>query len=86
MTKMLEQAFTEAAKLSPADQDALAALLLSEITRSREWNSKPANSRTGLCWEGNVLVHRGVCTQTGPASLASVRDERLDQLSEGLQG
>src|SRR5262249_22659907 len=84
MTKMLEQAFTEASKLPPGEQDALAALLISEMTRSKEWSLNPADSQTGLCWEGNVLVHRGACTQTGPEPLASVRGERLDQLSEGL--
>jgi hypothetical protein len=85
MTKMLERAFTEASKLSPSEQDALAALLLSKMNPGGEWILKPADAKTGLCLEGNVLVHRGVCSVTERESLAGVRDDRLDQLSEGLK-
>ena len=36
MTK-LEHAFAEAAKLSPSEQDALAELILQELTSERRW-------------------------------------------------
>jgi hypothetical protein len=39
--------------------------------------------QTGLCYEGNVLVHRGTCT-SGNGRLEAERDERMDQLSQGL--
>jgi hypothetical protein len=37
----------------------------------------------GLCYEGNVLVHRGVCTP-GSDVLREDRDERMRQLTQGL--
>jgi len=38
MTKLLEKAFQEAAKLSEQDQDALACVLLDEIASERRWD------------------------------------------------
>jgi hypothetical protein len=49
-----------------------------------DWLIKAAKTETGLSLEGNVLVHRGVCSGPIDASLAQVREERFDQLSEGL--
>jgi hypothetical protein len=37
----------------------------------------------GLRWEGNVLVHQGV---GAGASVAELRDERLNRLGEGRSG
>ena len=37
MTKLLEQAFAEAAKLPPEAQDALAQLLLEDLKGERKW-------------------------------------------------
>ena len=37
MNKLLEKAFAEAAKLPPAEQDALAAWILEELRSEREW-------------------------------------------------
>jgi bifunctional DNA-binding transcriptional regulator/antitoxin component of YhaV-PrlF toxin-antitoxin module len=52
--------------------------------RGAEWVIKAAKAEGGLCREGNVLVHRGVCTEPMEMALANLRDERLQQLSEGL--
>jgi hypothetical protein len=38
MTRLLEQAFAEAAKLSPAEQDLLAARLLAEVAAEDEFD------------------------------------------------
>ena len=38
MTKLLEQAFAEAAKLPPEAQDALAQLLLEDLKGERRWD------------------------------------------------
>ena len=39
MTQLLEKAFSEAAKLSPEEQDALAHWLLEELDSERQWQS-----------------------------------------------
>ena len=44
MTKLLEQAFAEANKLSEAEQDALANFLLGELASERRWTRAFANS------------------------------------------
>jgi bifunctional DNA-binding transcriptional regulator/antitoxin component of YhaV-PrlF toxin-antitoxin module len=49
-----------------------------------EWVIKAARSDVGLCWEGNVLVHRGACTAPPDTSLSQFREARLGQLAEGL--
>jgi AbrB family looped-hinge helix DNA binding protein len=54
--------------------------------RAGEWVIRPSRVDSGLCWEGNVLVHKG--RNIGHAAIddviEQVRNERLDQLSEGL--
>ena len=52
--------------------------------RDGELVIKAANSEGGVYREGNVLVHRGICTEPMDPVLAKLRDERLQQLSEGL--
>ena len=47
MTK-LEIAFTEAAKLSQAEQDALADWILEELASEKRWNELFARSESGL--------------------------------------
>lgn len=37
MTKLLEKAFSEAAKLSSQEQDALAAVIIDELLAERKW-------------------------------------------------
>lgn len=48
MTKLLEQAFTEASKLSPREQDALADWLLAELASERRWEKLFADSQEAL--------------------------------------
>ena len=49
-------------------------------------NERGVNAITGasgLCYEGNVLVHRGTCT-TEKWPLEAERDERMEWLGQGL--
>ena len=48
MTTRLEQAFTEASKLSPKEQDALADWLLAELHSEEKWDRLFANSQEVL--------------------------------------
>jgi hypothetical protein len=48
MTKLLERAFTEAAKLSPDDQDAFATRLLEELHAEQRWQEAFAQSNDTL--------------------------------------
>ncbi|MCG9127870.1 hypothetical protein JT359_09765 [Candidatus Poribacteria bacterium] len=48
MTTSLEEVFTEASKLSPKEQDALANWLLAEIRSEKKWDSLFANSQEKL--------------------------------------
>lgn len=48
MTKLLEKAFAVATKLPPEQQDALAALVLDEISSEKKWDEAFANSQDVL--------------------------------------
>lgn len=48
MTKLLEQAFTEASKLPQKEQDAFAAWILEELASEQQWDELFANSTTAL--------------------------------------
>jgi hypothetical protein len=48
MTRLLEQAFTEAGKLPEADQDTFAKWLLAEIESERAWQESFARSGSVL--------------------------------------
>jgi len=48
MTQLLERAFTEAAKLPEAEQDAFASLLLAELDSERRWTQLFAGSHRQL--------------------------------------
>jgi hypothetical protein len=50
MTQLLEQAFSEAAKLAAADQDAIAARWLAELEDERKWGASFAATTDGQ-WE-----------------------------------
>jgi hypothetical protein len=52
--------------------------------RGEEWVLRITKVPTGLCRDGEVLVHRGVSTKSAEEVLEELRNERLDQLSEGL--
>lgn len=49
-----------------------------------EWVIKAARSPVGLHLEGNVLVHGGTLAPASADPLASGRDERMDQLIQGI--
>ena len=48
MTRLLEKAFAEAAKLPEDKQDAIAALMLEELDTERQWDEEFANSQDKL--------------------------------------
>lgn len=48
MTKLLEQAFAEAARLPESEQDALAQQVLDELRSEREWTHRFAASEDAL--------------------------------------
>ena len=48
MTTRLEQAFTEASKLSPKEQDALADWVLAELRSEKQWDRLFASSQDTL--------------------------------------
>ena len=48
MTKLLEQAWAEVAKLRPEEQDAIAAIVLEEIASERRWDELFAKSQDVL--------------------------------------
>ena len=48
MTKLLEQAFAEAAKLPDQEQDALANLVLQELASEQRWDQAFARSQDKL--------------------------------------
>ena len=48
MTTRLEQAFTEASKLSPKEQDAFADWVLAELSSEKQWDRLFASSQDTL--------------------------------------
>ena len=48
MTQLLEKAFSEVSKLTEAEQDALAAILLQEIASEERWSAAFAKSQDAL--------------------------------------
>jgi hypothetical protein len=65
MTKLLEKAFAEAAKLSKAEQEAFAAWILEELASERSWEEAFANSPDVLARLADEAIaeHRGGQTQ-----------------------
>ena len=65
--------------VNPGDE-----VLLEE--RGGEWVIKSSRDATGLCWEGQVLVHKGssVTADAIEDILDQVRSERYGQIAEGL--
>ncbi|NET62020.1 MAG: hypothetical protein F6K47_39645 [Symploca sp. SIO2E6] len=66
MTQLLEQAFTEASKLSDQDQDAIAEIILAELASEKRWNSLFTRSQdllSELAQEA-LAEHRAGQTQT----------------------
>ena len=57
MTQLLEQALSEVAKLPPAEQDALAAILMNEIASEKRWAESFSQSQDSLAkLAGNALA------------------------------
>jgi hypothetical protein len=48
MTQLLEKAFSEVAKLPPAEQDALAAILMNELASEKRWTESFSQSQDAL--------------------------------------
>ena len=48
MTKLLEEAFAEASKLSEGEQDAVASWLLDELASERHWDQAFSSSNDAL--------------------------------------
>lgn len=67
MTKLLEQAFAEAAKLPPEAQDALAQFLLEDLKGERQWDRSfgPSESdRLAALADEALKEHRSGATRT----------------------
>ena len=72
MTTRLEQAFTEASKLSPKEQDALADWVLSELRSEKKWDRLFANSQeelSKLSSEALAEYHSGQTQELNPDEL-----------------
>ena len=72
MTELLQKAFSEASKLAPAQQDAVASLLLEELASERHWDQAFAASATQLekLAEEALEEHRkGLTQELDPDSL-----------------
>ena len=65
MTKLLKKAFDEASKLSEEEQDALARILLEELTSERRWEELFAGSRDllGRLADEALAAHRAGRTE-----------------------
>ena len=48
MTQLLEKALSEVAKLPPAEQDALAAILMNELASEKRWSQSFSQSQDAL--------------------------------------
>jgi bifunctional DNA-binding transcriptional regulator/antitoxin component of YhaV-PrlF toxin-antitoxin module len=74
-------------ELPPSVQSQLGVKAGDEVVlenRAGQWVIRAARDETGLSWKGNALVHEGVCPQPVDQILSQIREERIEQLSEGL--
>lgn len=72
MTTRLEQAFTEASKLLPKEQDALADWVLAELRSEKKWDRLFANSQkelSKLASEALAEHHSGQTQELNPDQL-----------------
>jgi hypothetical protein len=72
MTTLLEKAFTEAAKLSPAEQDLLAARLLAELGAEDDFDRAievTSGRLTGLAKEALAETRAGLTVELDPERL-----------------
>jgi len=65
MTNLLEQAFAQASKLPPQEQDAIADWLLKELESESQWDGSLAESQDALSKLGSEALaeHRQADTQ-----------------------
>jgi hypothetical protein len=52
--------------------------------RGDEWLLRVEKVPTGLIKKGNLLIHPGIATESIENAVEKSREERLDQLSEGI--
>lgn len=64
MTKLLEQAFAEAAKLPPGDQDAFATWIISELESERRWDESFHRSADALAKLAAEAIEEDVARRT----------------------
>jgi len=72
MTTLLHQAFSEATKLSSAEQDLLASRLLIELAAEDEFNralDRPSSKLIGLAREALAEHHAGMAEELDPERL-----------------
>ena len=72
MTRLLETAFAEAAKLPPDEQDRIGQWLSSELADDREWDEQFSRSQdvlASLADEALEEIARGDVTDLDPAKL-----------------
>ena len=72
MTTRLEQAFTEASKLSPKEQDALTDRVIAELRSEKKWDRLFANSQevlSKLAFEALAEYHSGQTQELNPDQL-----------------
>jgi hypothetical protein len=72
MTTLLHQAFVEASKLSPAEQDLLASRLLAELAAEDNFDraiARSANKLARLATEALAEHHAGITEELDPERL-----------------
>ncbi|MGH2633689.1 MAG: hypothetical protein ACRDG3_09795 [Tepidiformaceae bacterium] len=72
MTKLLEQAMAEAPRLSPGEQDAIAALMLEGPSLERRWQRSFATSQDvldRLCDEADADIKAGRIRPLDPEAM-----------------
>ena len=69
MTQLLQQAFTEASKLTEAEQDAFASLLLEELESERKWSQAFAATQDKLAALADEALAEFELGQTQPLDL-----------------
>jgi hypothetical protein len=74
MTQLLEKAFAELGKLPDREQDALAAIILEEITSEQRWSQSFAKSQDVLAKLAEAALAEHAAGKTGPLNLGAVED------------
>lgn len=66
MTELLERAFTEASKLPEKEQDAMAALVLEELSSEQRWDAAFASSPRQLSEMARAALREFEAGETRP--------------------